>query len=100
MPALIAALWGAFLTIIPTLVGRVLIAAGIGYVAYSGIDGLVNSARSSLFASISASYPVVVQLAGVLKIGTCINIMTSAVLARLALAGITNGLVTKFVNKG
>ena len=100
MPALVAALWGAFLAFIPTLVGRVLVSLGIGYVAFRGIDTLVTAAKGTLFSNISTSYPVVVQLAGVLQIGTCINIMASAVLARMAVAGLTNGLLTKFVTKG
>lgn len=100
MPSLIAALWGGFLSMIGTIVGRVLISLGIGYVAFRGIDTMVTAAKTSLFTSISSLPQAAVQLAGVLQVGTCVNIMASAVLARLAVAGLANGVLTKFVTKG
>jgi hypothetical protein len=95
-----AALWGFFISIIPTVVGRVLLSLGFGYVAYSGIDLLMTGAKTALLSRITGSGAIVVQLAGVLQVGTCINILASAVAARLVVAGITNGVLTKMVSKG
>ena len=51
MPVLITAIWGFFLSILPTVVGRVLLALGFTYIAYSGfsltIDFLLVQIKSS-----------------------------------------------------
>lgn len=100
MPVLLVALWGVFLSMIGTIVGRVLVSLAIGYVSYRGIDSLVSVAKATLFANIAAQGGVVVQLAGVLQIGTCINIMASAAIAKLTVAGLRNGAFTKMIVKG
>lgn len=100
MPLFIAALLGALIQGAGTLVGKVLISLGIGYVAYSGLDTLIDTAKTELFSRIAGQGAVVVQLAGVLQIGTCVNIIASAYLARLVVAGLTNGKLTSMVTKG
>jgi hypothetical protein len=100
MPLLISALLGGLIQAAGTLVGRVLLSLGIGYVAYTGINTLVSGVATDLIARIAQQAPVAVQLAGVLQVGTCINIMTSAALTKLVLMGLTNGTLTRMVTKG
>lgn len=100
MPLFIAALLGALVQGAGTLVGRVLISLGIGYVAYSGLDTLIEASKSAFFSNVAGQGSVVVQLAGVLQVGTCVNIIASAYLARLVVAGLTNGKLTSMVTKG
>lgn len=100
MPLLVGALLGALIQGMGTLVGKVLISLGIAYVAYSGIDTMLTSAKTELFSRIAGQGSVVVQLAGVLQVGTCINILVSAYLARLVVQGLTNGKLTSMVTKG
>jgi len=100
MPLFIAALLGALIQGAGTLVGKVLISLGIGYVAYTGIDTLLDAAKLDLFARIAGQGSTVTQLAGVLQIGTCVNILCSAYLARLVVGGLTNGKLTSMVHKG
>ncbi len=100
MPLLIQALLGGLIQAAGTLVGKVLLSLGIGYVSYTGINLLFDSAKQTLFANIASQAPVAVQLAGVLQVGTCVNIMVSAALAKLVLAGLTNGTLTRMVTKG
>lgn len=99
MPVFIAGLWTAFLAMLPTMAGRVLLAVGIGYLSYRGINEAFTIARDTLFNNLSGFSTVTVQLAGVLQIGTAINIITSSYLAKLAVAGIVNGVITKTVFK-
>lgn len=99
MPIFIAAMWTAFLALLPTVVGRVLLALGIGYLSYRGINEAFTIARETLFQNLTGLSAVTLQLAGVLQIGTAINILTSSYLAKLAVAGIINGVVTKMVFK-
>lgn len=100
MPAFIAALLGGLITAAGTLVGKVLISLGIGYVAYSGMDTLIEASKASFFSSVAGQGATVMQLAGVLQVGTCVNIIASAYLARLVVAGLTNGKLTSMVHKG
>jgi len=99
MPVFIAALIGALVQAAGTLVGRVLISLGIGYVAYSGLDVSITWVRDQAIASLSGLAGQTVQAAGVLRIGTCISILTSAMLARITLNGLTGGVLKKMVVK-
>jgi energy-converting hydrogenase Eha subunit H len=100
MPLLIQALLGGLVQAAGTLVGKVLLSLGIGYVSYTGINLFFDSAKQQLFSAIASQAPVVLQLAGVLQIGTCVNILISAALAKLTLMGLTNGAITRMVTKG
>jgi hypothetical protein len=100
MPLLVQALLGGLIQAAGTLAGRVLISLGIGYVSYTGITVFFDVAKATLLAKIAAQAPVAVQLAGVLQIGTCINIMVSAAMAKLVLSGLTNGTLTKMITRG
>lgn len=57
MPVFIHALWGFLLSILPTVVGRVLLALGFTYVAYTGfslsIEWLLDQIKAS-FAGLPA----------------------------------------------
>jgi Protein of unknown function (DUF2523) len=100
MPALAAAILGAFISGIGTLVGRVLLSLGLAYVAYSGIDTLVNTAKQQFITSLQGLPALALQLVGVLQIGTCVSILTSAMLTRLIVRGLSSGVVTRIVTKG
>lgn len=97
MPVLIAALWTALLAIIPTIVGRVLLALGISYVSYRGIDLLMSTAQTAFVNAVSSAGGVTVQIAGILQIGTCISIIGSAAAAKLLVSGLKAGSITKTV---
>lgn len=99
MPVFIAGLWTAALALIPTFVGKVLIALGVAYVSYRGINEVFTVARETLFLNIAGGGAVVLQLAGILQIGTAINIISSSYLAKLAVDGVIAGVFTKTVFK-
>lgn len=99
MQIFIAALIGALVQAAGSLVGRVLLSLGIGYAAYSGIDTSIAWARDFAVAKISASHAQTVAAAGALKVGTCISIITSALVAKMTLAGLTSGTLKRFTVK-
>lgn len=99
MPVFIAALLGALVQAAGTLVGKVLISLGIGYVAFTGVDASVEWARAFTMARISGLGGQTVAVASALKIGTCISILSSAILARLVLNGLTGGTIKRMVQK-
>lgn len=98
MHMFIAALLGGLVQIAGTLVGKVLLSLGIGFVVYSGIDAALDTIKDLAFDSLAgvASFgPALVELVGVLQIGTCLNIVFSAYAARLVLAGVTGGALKR-----
>lgn len=99
MPLIIAALWGTLLQIAGTLVGKVLISLGIGYVTYTGVDTAVTWARDAFLAGMSGLPAAAVGMASTLKVGVCVSMLLSAVTARLVLKGLTGGSVKRMVTK-
>jgi archaellum component FlaF (FlaF/FlaG flagellin family) len=99
VPLLIQALLGGLIQAAGTLVGKVLLSLGIVYVSYTGINTFFDTAKQTLFSNIAQQAPVAVQLAGVLQIGTCVNILVSAALAKLVMMGLTNGSLTRMITK-
>jgi hypothetical protein len=100
MPLLLSTLLGLLIQSVGTLVGRVLISLGISYVAYKGIDLLISGVRDSTIDRIGQLSSVALQLAGVLQVGTCVNIMASAAIAKLTLMGLQSGTLSRMVAKG
>lgn len=98
MPALVGLIWGGLVSILGTLVGRVLIALGISYVTYSGLDILLDSVKDAAFASMG-NMGVLSGVVGMLKLGECLNVIVSAIVAKYTIAGLTSGSVTRMVIK-
>jgi Protein of unknown function (DUF2523) len=100
MPLFLSTLLGLIIQSVGTLVGRILISLGISYVAYKGIDLLINTVRDSTIDRLGQLSSVAVQFAGVLQIGTCVNIMASAAIAKLTLMGLQSGTLSRMVTRG
>lgn len=99
MPVFLAALIGGFIQAAGTLVGKVLISLGMGYVVYSGLDTGLSWLGSQIQAAASGLGSEVVAIMGALKAGVICNILLSALSARLLLNGLTSGTLKKFVLK-
>jgi len=99
MPLFISALLGGLIQASATLVGRVLIALGIGFVTYTGLASLIQATQSSITSSINGVDPAVLQLLGVLEVDTAITMIFSAYAARMVLLGLTSGSLKRMVFK-
>jgi len=95
MPLWVAALLGGLLQAAGTLVGRVLVSLGFGYVAFSGVDVGITAARDALLSNISGLPAMAVSVASTMKLGTAISILTSALAARMLLQGLTSGTLRR-----
>lgn len=100
MPTLITFLIGALVSAVGHIVARVLLSLGFGYVTYTGLMEAVNLAKSQFQTVISGLPAGAMQLMGVLQIGTCLNIIVSALAARLIVAGLMGNSLTKVVTQG
>jgi len=92
MPAAIAA---AILSIVGTLIGQVLLGLSIGFVSYVGIDVAMAAFHDMFVKGGQTLPPQIIGILGVLKVGTSLNILTSAIAAKWALQGLKNGAIKK-----
>lgn len=99
MPAFMAALLGALVSAVGTLVGRVLVSLGLGYVAYQGIDTSITWARDFAISKFAALNGNALAIASTLQLGTVISILSSALLARMVLQGLTGGTIKRLVQR-
>lgn len=103
MPAVIAWLVGALIAAVGTIVGRVLVSLGISLVVYQGVDLAASQFKAAIFAQLGQALGTLgaqgSAIFGVLQIGTAVNIIMSALVARLALRGLSGGKVKRWVTK-
>jgi hypothetical protein len=100
MPIFIAALIGGLVQAAGSLVGRVLLSLGLGYVVFSGVDVSITFARDFVVSKISASHAQTVAVASACKVGVCLSIIFSALTMRLVFGGMqSGGVLRKMVHK-
>lgn len=99
MPIFIAALGGMLINLVGSLVGRVLVALGIGLVTYTGVSSSLDFLKSQAISSFASLPAEMMAIIGLMKVGVCISIVTSAITARLVLNGLTGGTFKRWVHK-
>ena len=99
MPMFIASLLGGLINIAGTLAGQVLIALGISVVTYTGVDTTLTFLKDGALSSIQALPAGVPALLSYMKVGVCISILSSAMVARMTLTGLTSGAFKRWVHK-
>lgn len=99
MPVFLAALLGGLVSAAGSIAGRVLISLGIGYVTYEGLSTAMDYMKNLVWSNLGSLASDILQLVSVLEVDTAINIMFSAVAARLVIRGLTGGAITKMVIK-
>jgi hypothetical protein len=99
MPVFIASLVGALVQAAGTLVGRVLLSLGIGYVSYTGIDTSLAWLRQTIAAQWSGLPSQTLAVASAMQLGSGVSVIMSAFAARLVLEGLTSGVMKRMVLK-
>ncbi|OJU91343.1 MAG: cobalt ABC transporter permease [Burkholderiales bacterium 66-5] len=99
MPVFIAAIGGVLINLVGTLAGRVLIALGIGVVTYSGMDASMGWAKDAAISALGSLPADALSLIGYLKVGVCVNIITSAMAARAVINGLSGDSFKRWVLK-
>lgn len=99
MPVFIAAFGGMLINLVGTLAGRVLIGLGIGVVTYTGMQTSLDWLKMSALSALNGMPAEAVQLIAFFKVGTCISIVTSAILARQLINGISGDTFKRWVLK-
>jgi len=94
------ALLGGLVSVAGTLVGKVLLSLGIGFVTYIAVDTTISWATSTFVSGMAGIPLIAYKVAGLLKVGVCVSMMTSALTTRLVMGGLTaGGSITKMVQK-
>ena len=89
MPFAILPLIATFLgSIVAGLVFRALASLGFAYVTYVGINFLITTTKTYIVGLFSAVPPELAALLGMAKFDVAVNIVISAVIARLMLSGL------------
>ena len=97
MPVFLLSMLGGLATVAGSLVGRVLLSLGIGYVSYKGINALLDLLKSQVVANVTGSGVEFVQALYLVKFDICVSIVFSAMAARLLIQGLTSDTITKMV---
>lgn len=95
--ALVPTVAGLLVSLVGSIVGRVLFALGMTVVYYRGIGVAVEWFRDQVFAGLSGLPATALQIAGVLQIGTCINIVFATFFARLTVLGLQSDYIKRLV---
>lgn len=89
---------GVLLSIVSSLVGRVLLALGFGLVTYNALDPLLENFRSSYFAQLSGLPADLAGFVGLLKLGDAVQIIFAALATKLAMLAV-GGAIKRWVVK-
>ncbi|WP_291472501.1 DUF2523 domain-containing protein [Acidovorax sp.] len=87
------------INLVGTLVGRVLIALGISVITYTGISTTLDFLKAQAIGAFAGLPPEVFGLLGILRVGQCISIVTSAIAAKMVIDGVTGDTFKKWVHK-
>lgn len=100
MPLLVSALLGALLQLISSLVGRVLLALGLGFVEYAGLQLLFtnvsNYANQAMGVLAGSS---LLEWAGFFRLDSHISVILSAITIKMIFNGLNGPTVRKLVSK-
>lgn len=90
MPWFIASLLGGLRFAAGSIAAQVLIGLGIGVLTYTGMDVSLTYLKGQALAQLSGLPAELVGLLGYMKVGVFLNIVTSAMVARLTMTGVRN----------
>lgn len=99
MPAILLALGTLLINISTTLVGRVLLSLGMGVATYTGLQGTFDWLQTEAVNNLRLLPPEVVGMLSVMKVGSCISIISSAIGVRMILNGLTGDTFKRWVTR-
>ena len=100
MPMIISTLLGGILQLMTSLVGRVLLALGLGFVEYVGLQTLFSSVSdyaTQAMAGFEGSS--LIAWAGFFHIDVHVSILISAITIKMIFNGLNGGTVRKLIQK-
>lgn len=99
---ILAGLGGVLINVAASMAGRVLISLGIAAITYTGFSVSIDWLKSQMLASLNGLPVQVIGILSMMKVGVCISMLFSALLARLVrqgLSGSGGGSLKRWVTK-
>lgn len=98
MPVFLIALFSGLASVAGTIAGRVVLALGFQYVTYSGFDAVLGSIVTGI--SNSSGLPgTIASYVAFFRLSEAASIISGALTTRWAIAGLSNGTLTRMVIK-
>ncbi|GKS88231.1 DUF2523 domain-containing protein [Acidovorax sp. SUPP2539] len=97
MPAFIPMIGGLLLSLVAGFVGRTLASLGLSVVTYVGISKALDFLKDLIVQSLAHLPAVVVQLLALMKVGTALSIVFSAMFASMLLNGLNSDTFKRWV---
>lgn len=99
MPLFVALIMRGLLWAAGSIAGQVLLRLGIGVATYVGMNTSLSYLKSQAVAALQGMGADVVNLLSYMKVGVAISIVTSAIVARAVVTGVTSDKVKRWVMK-
>lgn len=99
MPAILALLLRGLLWVSGSIAGRVLLRLGIGVVTFTGANASLAWLKSQAVSALQGMGAEYIGLLSHMKVGVCISIITSAIVARAVMQGVTSDTAKRWVMK-
>ena len=100
MPLLLAALWGTLASVVGSLVARVLVSLGLGFVTFSGVSALLTWVKNAFLSGVGGLPADAVGILYTAKVDMCVSMLLSALTIRLTMQGLSaGGSITRMVQK-
>jgi Protein of unknown function (DUF2523) len=99
MPLFIAALIGGLVQAAGTLVGKVLMSLGFGYVIYSGIDTSIQWAVNAALGNLDGLPGIARDVTNALRVPQIISVFGTALTLRMTFNSMSGGSIRKLVQK-
>ena len=97
MPAFIGMFGGMLLALVGGLVGRVLASLGMSLVTFYGMTQAIDFLKGLILQNLSQLPVTVVQILALMKVGTALSIVFSAMFASMLLNGLNSDTFKKWV---
>lgn len=95
MPFFISLLIGGLFQAFGAFITSLLIKLGIGFVVYEGFNVLFAGISALIFSNLDSSPTVIISIMSLLKVGSGINIVLSAITVRQVLNGFNGTSIKK-----
>lgn len=94
-----AAIWGFLFNVIGTLAGKVLVGLGISVVTYTGLSASIDFLKAGAITSFSGLPVEIIGILSLMKVGSCISMVFSAITVRMTIQGMTGDTMKSWVKK-
>ena len=91
MPYIAAIIGNMLLAIAGSIAAQVMVGLGIGVVTYLGVDTAIGWLKSGAVSALLGLPGEVVGMLALMKVGSCVSMVFSALAIRITLSGISSG---------